>query len=277
MASTLPRPAPKAPARVLHAARGGLGVGIAVGYLSLIVLIPLAALAAEGLKGGVGAWWDAITEPQTFAALRLTLMLAVVVSLVNVVMGVVIAWVLVRYRFPGRTVIDALVDLPFALPTIVAGLTLLALYGPSSPFGIDIAYTRFGIVCALLLVTLPFVVRTVQPLLREADREAEQAAASLGAGPFTIFRRIVLPGIRPGICAGTGLGFARALGEFGAVVLIAGNLPMKTETAPVNIFGLVETDQRQAAAAVSLALLMLSLATLVVFDLLERRSARGLG
>lgn len=252
-------------------------MGLAIAYLGLIVMIPIAALAWAGLSQGPASFWDAVSAPETAAALTLTIWLSAVVAVVNAVMGTVIAWVLVRYRFPGRAIVDGLIDLPFALPTIVAGLTLLALYGPNSPFGVNIAFTRAGIAVALLLVTLPFVVRAVQPLLREADREAEQAAASLGAGPVTIFRRITLPEIRAGILAGSGLGFARALGEFGAVVLIAGNLPFETKLASVDIFGLIETDRPEAAAAVSLVLLVLSMASLVLFDFLERRSEHRLG
>ena len=257
--------------------RGSLGLGLAVGYLGLIVLIPIAALAWNGLSQGWGSFWDVITQPEVAAALQLTIVLAAIVTVVSEVMGTITAWVLVRYRFPGRTIMDALVDLPFALPTIVAGLTLLALYGPKSPFGVNIAFTRFGIGVALLLVTLPFVVRGVQPLLRELDLEAEQAAASLGANQWVTFRRITMPQIWPGILAGSGLAFARALGEFGAVVLIAGNLPFRTEVASVSIFGFIQSDEPQSAAAVSLVLLVFSLVALAIFDFMERRSARGLG
>lgn len=272
-ATSTPRPA----TTLGRHGRGALSVGLAVGYLGLIVMIPMAALAWSGLSQGATSFWAAITEPETLSALKLTLAISAIVALVNVVMGTLIAWVLVRYRFPGRGIVDGLIDLPFALPTIVAGLTLLAIYGPNSPFGVNIGFTRTGIAVALLLVTLPFVVRAVQPLLREADREAEQAAASLGASPAYIFRRIILPGIRPGILSGCGLAFARAIGEFGAVVLIAGNLPFQTKMSSVDIFGLVEQDRPDAAAAVSLTLLVISLASLAIFDFLERRSARGLG
>jgi sulfate transport system permease protein len=240
-------------------------------------MIPMAALAWAGLSQGATSFWQAITQPETLAALQLTIVIAAIVAVINAVMGTLIAWVLVRYRFPGRGIVDGLIDLPFALPTIVAGLTLLALYGPNSPFGVNIGFTRTGIAVALLLVTLPFVVRAVQPLLREADLEAEQAAASLGASPAYVFRRIIFPGIRPGIFSGCGLAFARAIGEFGAVVLIAGNLPFETKMSSVDIFGLIEQDQPEAAAAVSLVLLVISIAALAVFDYLERRSARGLG
>jgi sulfate transport system permease protein len=250
-----------------------LGLGLATAYLSLIVLIPMAAVVWRATNGGADAW-DTLTSPQAQSALRLTIGLALVVALINAVMGTLIAWVLVRDRFRGRGMVDALIDLPFALPTIVAGLILLALYGPRGPLGVNVAYTRIGIVLALLFVTLPFVVRTVQPVLREADREMEDAAASLGAGPVTVFRRIVLPTLLPAILSGTGLAFSRALGEFGAVILIAGNIPFHTQLASVLIFAEIEGDNAAGAAAVSVALLVLSLAVLIVFGLLERRSAR---
>lgn len=275
-APTAPR-TPAATETLRRRGSGALSAGLAIAYLGLIVMIPMAALAWAGLSQGATSFWQAITEPETLAALQLTVVISAIIAVVNAVMGTLIAWVLVRYRFPGRAIVDGLIDLPFALPTIVAGLTLLALYGPNSPFGVNIGFTRVGIAVALLLVTLPFVVRAVQPLLREADLEAEQAAASLGASPAYVFRRIVFPGIRPGIFSGCGLAFARAIGEFGAIVLIAGNLPFETKMASVDIFGLIEQDQPEAAAAVSLVLLVISITALAVFDYLERRSARGLG
>ena len=201
---------------------------LAVAYLSLIVLIPLAAVVARSLDGGIGAFWDAISSPEAWAAIKLTLWVSLAVVAVNIVTGTLIAWVLVRDEFRGKRFVNAVIDLPFALPTIVAGLTLLALYGPKGPVGIDVAYAWTGVLLALLFVTLPFVVRAVQPVLLELDREMEDAAASLGAGPFTVFRRIVLPNLAPAILSGAGLGFARALGEFGSVVLISGNIPFKT-------------------------------------------------
>jgi sulfate transport system permease protein len=178
--------------------------------------------------------------------------------------------VLVRDSFPGKAFVNALIDLPFALPTIVAGLTLLALYGPKGPLGINIAYTRAAVVAALLFVTLPFVVRSVQPVLLELDREMEEAAASLGAQPPAIFRHIVLPNLAPAILSGCALAFARSIGEFGSVVLISGNIPFKTEVASVHIFSLVESDAPSAAAAVSVVLLLGSLVTLFAFDALRR-------
>jgi sulfate transport system permease protein len=190
--------------------------------------------------------------------------------LVNAVAGTLIAWVLVRDSFRGKAFINALIDLPFALPTIVAGLTLLALYGPHGPFGVNVAYTRTAVVMALLFVTLPFVVRSVQPVLLELDREMEEAAASLGARPGTIFRRIVLPNLAPAILSGCALAFARSIGEFGSVVLISGNIPFKTEVASVHIFSLVESDAASGAAAVSVVLLLVSLVTLLAFDVVRR-------
>jgi sulfate transport system permease protein len=245
--------------------------GVAVLYLSIIVLLPLAAVASKSFEGGLGAFWDQVTAREAVSALKLTLILSVVVTAINIVMGVLIAWVLVRDEFRGKAVVNALIDLPFALPTIVAGLTLLALYGNRSPVGINIAYTRIGISMALLFVTLPFVVRAVQPTLQEADREMEEAAASLGAKPWTIFWRIVLPNLRPAIIAGGSLAFARALGEFGSVVLIAGNIPFKTETASVFIFSQIENDNVQGAAAVSVVLLVASMVLLYAISWWGRR------
>jgi sulfate transport system permease protein len=252
-------------------ARVPLAGGVAVLYLSIIVLLPLAAVTAKSFEGGVGEFWDQVTQPQAVAALKLTLGIALAVTVVNVVMGTLIAWVLVRDEFPGKSFVNMLIDLPFALPTIVAGLTLLALYGARSPIGVDIAYTRIGVAMALLFVTLPFVVRAVQPTLQEADREMEEAAASLGAPPRTIFWRIVLPNLRPAIVAGASLAFARALGEFGSVVLISGNLPYKTEVASVFIFGQIENDNVHGAAAVSVVLLVASIVLLAGVGRLARR------
>jgi sulfate transport system permease protein len=234
------------------------------------VLLPLAAVVDKSLAGGLSSFWDSITAPQARAALELTLGVSVAVTLINSVMGTLIAWVLVRDDFRGKGVVNALIDLPFALPTIVAGLTLLTLYGPNSPLHVSLAYTRAGVALALLFVTLPFVVRAVQPVLLGLEREAEEAAASLGASPFTIFRRVVLPSLRGAIVAGAGLGFARALGEFGSVVLISGNLPFKTEVASVYVFGQLENDNVQGAAAVSVVLLLMSFVLLLVLSRFAR-------
>ena len=249
-------------------------MGVATIYMSLIVLIPLAAIVVRSTDNGWSGFWDAITTPQAQAALRLTIGLSLVVVAINAVMGTIIAWVLVRDRFRGKSIVNSLIDLPFALPTIVAGLTLLALYGPDSPFGLNLAFTRAGIVMALLLVSLPFVVRSVQPVLIELDREMEEAAASLGAGPLTTFRRVIFPNLLPAILGGTGLAFARALGEFGAIILIAGNVPFDTELASVYIFSQIESDRPVSAAAVSVALLVLSLAALLILSALERFTSR---
>jgi sulfate transport system permease protein len=198
----------------------------------------------------------------------------VIVVLVNAVFGTLIAWVLVRDQFPGKNIVNSVIDLPFALPTIVAGLTLLLFYGPDSPVGINLAFTRASVVVALLFVTLPFVVRAVQPVLLELDTEMEQAAESLGAGKPTVFRRIVLPNLTPAIIAGAGLAFARAVGEFGSLILITGNLPFKTQAASVLIFSLVESDAPQSAAAVSMVLLLIALVVLLIFGWLSKRALR---
>ena len=189
-------------------------------------------------------------------------------------MGTIVAWILVRDQFPGQSLVNALVDLPFALPTIVAGLTLLTLYGPASPVDVDVAFKRTAVLVALLFVTLPFVIRTVQPVLLELDREMEEAAASLGAGPFQIFRRIIMPNLFPAILSGVALAFARAIGEFGALVLITGNLPFKTEVASVYIFGRIESGEPRSAAAVSVVLLVITFLALLSIGALRRRVTR---
>ncbi len=236
-------------------------------YLSIVALIPLAAVLFKSLDSGPDAFWDAISSPQAVAALRLTLIASVIVVLVNALFGTLIAWVLVRDDFPGKNIVNSLIDLPFALPTIVAGLTLLAFYGPESPVGIDIAFSRVAVVVALLFVTLPFVVRAVQPVLLELDREMEQAAESLGASRRTVFLRIILPNLAPAIIAGGGLAFARAVGEFGALVLITGNIPFETQAASVFIFSQVESDNPVGASAVSVVLLVVALVVLHVLRL----------
>jgi sulfate transport system permease protein len=240
-----------------------LAGGVAMGYVSVVVLLPLAALVWSSRAGGPEAFWHAATQPEAVAALQLTLGVAAVCALVNAVAGTAIAWVLVRDRFRGKGAVDALIDLPFALPTIVAGLTLLALYGPNGPFRVDVAFTRLGLLIALLFVTLPFVVRAVQPVLLELDTEMEEAAASLGAGSFAIFWRIVFPNLLPAILSGVALAFARAVGEFGAVVLISGNIPFKTEVSSVYIFGQLQAGNGTGAAAVSVVLLSISLGVLL--------------
>jgi sulfate transport system permease protein len=242
-------------------------------FLSLVVFIPLAAVVWRSQEEGPGAFWRAVRTPDAWAALELTIGASLIVALINLVMGTLIAWVLVRDTFPGKSVVDVLIDLPFALPTIVAGLVLLALYGPQSPLGINIAYGRLAVVVALLFVTLPFVVRTVQPVLLELDRDMEQAAASLGAGPWVIFRRIILPNLIPAMLSGTALAFTRAIAEFGSTVLISGNLPFKTQVAAVYIFGQIETDNTTGAAAVATVLLVVALLVVLVLDVLQRWGA----
>jgi sulfate transport system permease protein len=254
--------------------RGFLGPGITAAYLGLLVLVPVAAVLWRSVADGLDDFVSAITSPAGMAALQLTFTVSLLVVVINALMGTAIAWVLVRDEFPGKRAVNALIDLPFALPTIVAGLTLLTLYGPRSPFGINVAYSQAGIMVALLFITLPFVVRSVQPVLAELDREMEEAGASLGASTPTVIRRIVLPNLVPAILTGSALAFARSVGEFGSVVLIAGNIPFRTELASVYIFGQVEADDPGAAAAISVVLLAASLLLLTVFDLLRRRVSR---
>jgi sulfate transport system permease protein len=267
----LPRRAARGRRRRATPAVGG---ALATVYLGLIVLIPLAAVVAESTTGGPSAFWHAVTGDQAFAAMRFTVLVSIVVVVVNVVTGTLIAWVLVRDEFPGKRLVNALIDLPFALPTIVAGLVLLALYGPKGPAPFDIGFTRIAVALALLFVTLPFVVRSVQPVLMELDREMEEAATSLGARPRTVFARIVLPNLVPAIAAGAGLAFARALGEFGSVVLISGNIPFKTEVAAVFLFGQIESDNTAGAAAVSVVLLVLSFVLLLFVSWVSTRGLR---
>jgi sulfate transport system permease protein len=243
--------------------------GVVVVFLSVIVLIPLAALAVTSTHGGWDTFWQAISNPEALAALELTLWISLLVALVDAIMGTLIAWVLVRDEFRGKELVNALIDLPFALPTIVAGLTLLALYGPNGGSHIHLTQTRWAIGMALAFVTLPFVVRTVQPVLYELDREMEEAAASLGASRWTTTRRIVLPTLAPAILSGVALAFARAIGEFGSVVLIAGNIPFRTETAAVYIFGQAQ-NAPASAAATSLVLLAIALTVILGVGALRR-------
>ena len=247
---------------------------MAIAYLSIVALIPLSAVLFKSFENGADGFWTSVSNPQAVAALKLTLIASVIVVLINALFGTLIAWVLVRDRFPGKSIVNAFIDLPFALPTIVAGLTLLAFYGPDSPVGVNVAYTRAAVVMALLFVTLPFVVRAVQPVLLELDREMEQAAESLGASRATVFRRVILPNLTPAIIAGAGLAFARAVGEFGSLVLITGNLPFKTEAASFFIFSQVESDNAAGAAAVSVVLLVIALVVLLLFGYLSKRALR---
>jgi sulfate transport system permease protein len=247
---------------------GALGLGVVTLWLSVIVLLPLAAVVDRSLEGGLSAFWNSVTSRQAIDALRFTILISLAVAAVNAVMGTLIAWVLVRDDFRGKRLVNAIIDLPFALPTIVAGLTLMALYGDA------IAFTRWAVLLALLFVTLPFVVRAVQPVLLELDREMEEAAASLGASGPTIFRRIILPNLVPAIVSGVALAFARAVGEFGSVVLISGNIPFQTQVAAVYAYKQLESDNVGGAAAVSVVLLALSLLVLVALRLVERWGTR---
>ena len=231
-------------------------------------------MVAASREDGLSAFWDAVSNPEAVAALKLSVVVAVLAALVNAVFGTVTAWVLVRDRFAGRSVINAVIDLPFALPTIVAGLVLLALYSPRSPIGVHLAFTRWAIFMALLFVTLPFVVRTVQPVLLELDTEMEEAARSLGASEFTTFRRVVLPNILPGILSGIALAFARAVGEIGSLVLISGNNPFHTEVASVYVLNQVHSGNRAAAASVAVVLLAISFAILLLVGGIRRLATR---
>jgi sulfate transport system permease protein len=252
-----------------------LGTGMLTGYLSLLVLLPIAALVAKSAGAGPHAFWQAISGREAFAAIKLTLLVSVAVAAINALLGTLLAWVLVRDRFRGQRIIDAVIDLPFVLPTIVAGIALLALYGPKKPVGINISFTVAGVLMALLFVTLPFVVRSVQPVLLALDRSSEEAAASLGASQWTVFRRIIAPSIAPAVVSGAALAFARAVGEFGSIVLIGANLPFKTELASVYIFGQIESDNVTGAAAVSTLLLVIALIVLLALRLLGARGARS--
>ena len=273
---------PLAPARRKRVVPGfGLSLGITVTWLSLIVLIPLAGLFAK--SGGLG-WqglWEVWTEPRVLAALRLSFGTAFAAAAFNAVMGTLVAWVFVRYRFPGKRIFDAMIDLPFALPTAVAGIALTALYGPTgwigqwlAKVGIKVAYTPLGIIVALVFVGLPFVVRVVQPVLAEVERELEEAAATLGASRWQTVSRVVFPVLWPAVLAGFGLAFARGVGEYGSVIFIAGNLPGLTEIAPLLITFRLDEYDVASATAIALAMLLLSLAVLLVINTVQARLSR---
>src|SRR3984957_9738299 len=275
---TDPTVSPNETRRALHLAHLGSfalrrlrAPGLAAIYLSLLVLVPLATLLSNAFSGGFSAMWAAVSDSESFAAIRLALICSAIVVVVNTLLGTLIAWQLVRDKFFLNRAISAIVDLPFALPTIVAGVVLLSIYGSGSPFHINVSFTRWSLVLALAFVTLPFAVRSVQPVLSALDREVEEAAASLGASPFTTFRRIILPALAPALLTGAGLAFARALGEYGSVSLISGDVPFKTEVASVRIYGLIESDDLQAAAAVSLALFLITIFVLTLLSLARRR------
>jgi sulfate transport system permease protein len=251
-----------------------LGLGIMMMWFSLLVLIPLCAVVATAGENGWGTFVDALQNEQTANALKLTVASSLIVTIVNIVMGTIIAWVLVRDRFPGKALLDLVIDIPFAMPTIVAGLVLLSLYGPESPIGVEVNNTRIAVFLALAFVTVPFVVRTVQPVLEEMETDVEDAAASLGASRATTFRRVILPTLSPAIFAGATLSFARAISEYGSLVLLSGNLPNRTEVASVRVYSAIEGGNQQSAAAVATILLVIALAAIVIFDVIQRRLAR---
>ncbi|MBJ7340894.1 sulfate ABC transporter permease subunit CysT [Mycolicibacterium sp.] len=271
-------PAPPGPAKG-RSRRGrhgstSLRVGAATLWLSVIVLLPLAAILWQAVGGGWSAFFTAVTSNAALESYRVTLSVSVSVTVVNLVFGLLVAWVLTRDDFPGKRLVDAVIDLPFALPTIVASLVMLALYGPNSPVGLHLQQTRWGIGIALLFVTLPFVVRSVQPVLLELDREVEEAAASLGANNWTIFTRVVLPALLPSLLSGAGLAFSRAIGEFGSVVLIGGAIPGETEVSSQWIRTLIENDDRTGAAAISIVLLIASFLVLLFLRAVGSRAAK---
>jgi sulfate transport system permease protein len=251
-----------------------LRVGAASIWLSVIVLLPLAAILVQSAEGGWGAFWSAVTSPSAINSFRVTLTVSFGVTVVNLFFGLLVAWVLTRDDFPGKRLVDAVIDLPFALPTIVASLVMLALYGPSSPVDLHLQHTKWGIGIALLFVTLPFVVRSVQPVLLELDQSTEEAAASLGANNLTIFTHVILPALLPSLLSGAGLAFSRAIGEFGSVVLIGGAIPGQTEVSSQWIRTLIENDDPTGAAAISIALLVLSFVVLFVLRTIGSRAAK---
>jgi sulfate transport system permease protein len=261
----------------------GLTLGYTLTYLSLIVLIPLAGLLLRPVGLGWQGFWNVVSAPRVVAALELSFGAALVAAGVNAIFGGIVAWVLVRYEFPGRRIVDALVDLPFALPTAVAGIALTALYAPNGwlgswlePMGIKVAFTRLGIMVALTFIGLPFVVRTLEPVLQDLDPEFEEAAATLGAGRLQTFLRVVLPAILPALLTGVALAFARGVGEYGSVIFIAGNMPMISEIAPLLIVVKLEQYDYAGAAAVGVAMLLISFLLLLLINLLQRwKTAQG--
>ena len=263
------------PQGVLPLGRGsGLALGLVMLWMSVLVLLPLTAVLVTSMSGGPAAFVDAISSPAVAASIRLTVFTAAAATIVNTIMGTIVAWVLVRDRFWGRRLLSLVIDVPFALPTIVAGLVLIALYGSNSPIGITLAQTRWSIFVALLFVTLPFVVRAVQPVLEEIERDVEEAGASLGASRATIFRRLILPNIAPAMAAGAALSFARGLGEYGSVVLISGSLPRRTEVASARMLGQIENDNLAGASAVAAVLLVVALVVIILLGFIQRRTAR---
>lgn len=250
-------------------------------YIGLLIVLPIVALTTASFKGGLANLFKQIAQPQALYSLKLTFMLAAVMVVVNVITGTLFAWVLVRYRFPFKKVIDALVDIPFAIPTVVTGMMLVVLYGPRSSigqflegYGIEVMFNKPGILLALAFVSFPFVVRSVQPVLMEMDRDMEEAARTLGASNFVIFFRIVLPTLLPAILTGAALSFSRALGEFGSIVVVAGNIPFKTQVSAVYIYGEIESSNIQSALGTAVVLLASSLAILILLNFIQRWSSK---
>ncbi|HWY94685.1 MAG TPA: sulfate ABC transporter permease subunit CysT [Steroidobacteraceae bacterium] len=274
-AAEVKEPTPRrVPQRVLPGF--GLTLGYTMVYLSLIVLIPLSAVFIRSLGLGWGHFWDVVTAPRVIASLRLSFGASLTAALINVIFGLIVAWVLVRYSFPFKRLVDAMVDLPFALPTAVAGIALTALYAPNGwlgiwlkSFGISVAFTPLGIVVALTFIGLPFVVRTLQPVLEDLDREVEQAAATLGASALQAFARVILPALWPALLTGFALAFARAVGEYGSVIFIAGNMPMKSEIAPLLIVTKLEQYDYAGATAIAVVMLVLSFALMFGINALQ--------
>ncbi len=259
----------------------GLSLGITCTYLGLMVLLPLATVFTRSADLSWADFWATISNPRVVASYRVTFGASFVAALVNTVFGLLVAWVLVRYRFPGRRIVDAMVDLPFALPTAVAGIALTTLYTPNGwvgqylePFGIKVSYTWLGITVALIFIGLPFVVRTVQPVLDDLEVEVEEAAASLGARRWQTFLRVVLPTVAPALLTGFALAFARAIGEYGSVVFISGNMPMKTEIVPLLIITKLEQYDYAGATAVALVMLLVSFVLLLAINLLQWAARR---
>ena len=264
-----------------RAAGGTLGVrALALTYLAVLLVIPLAVIVQDGLRGGLAGLWRAISAPVPASALWLSLWTAGVMALINAVMGTLTAWVLVRYAFPGKRLLNALVDLPFAIPTLVTGVMLVVLLGPQralgawldQALGIKVIFAPPGIILALLFITFPFVTRAVQPVLESLDRDQEEAAATIGAGRWTTFRRVVLPALSMPLATGTLLSFARAIGEFGAIVVVAGNIPLRSQTAAIYVFGEVESENQRAATAMSIVMLAIAFGLVLVVDFLQTRS-----
>ncbi|HVG21156.1 MAG TPA: sulfate ABC transporter permease subunit CysT [Blastocatellia bacterium] len=280
--ANLDSPEPIAPPRFsrdrLPWGKWGLRVA-AISYLGLMIVLPLSAIFENGFKDGLGVFWGDVASPLAFSALKLTLTVAVIVTAINAVMGTLTAYALVRYRFYGRGLLNGIIDMPFAIPTLVTGVMLVALYGPQRTLGawlnsqgVQVIFATPGIVLALLVVTYPFVIRTVQPVLMEAEQGQEEAAYTIGASKWVTFRRVVLPAITPAIITGSLLSFARALGEFGSIVVVAGNIPMRTLTAPVYVYQQIESQNQRGASSMSILLLALSFTLILLVEWMQGRS-----